>query len=76
MEKETWKDGDQPRYDIKNESRQNNALHNKVIPANQGTQDQARLKKRQKPIVEETKDEKRSLNKVKQEIFEILLNKL
>ena len=28
------------------------------------------------PIVEETKDHKKSLNKVKQEIFEIVVNKL
>jgi hypothetical protein len=51
-----WKDSDQPRFANKNESKQNNALPNKVIPANQGAQEQAQLKERRKPIIEETKD--------------------
>ena len=42
-ETELWKDSDQPRFANKNESRQNNALHNKVKPSNQGAQEPALL---------------------------------
>jgi hypothetical protein len=41
-----------------------------------GVQEPALLKARRKPIVEETKDKKKSLNKVKQEIFDQVVNKL
>ncbi len=75
-ETELWKDSDQQRFADKNESRQNNALNNKVIPANQGAQEQARLERRRKLIVEETKDKKKTIKKVKQDIFEIVVNKL
>jgi hypothetical protein len=47
-----------------------------VIPANQGAQEQARLERRRKLIVEETKDKKKTIKKVKQDIFEIVVNKL
>ncbi len=46
------------------------------MPANQDAQQPARLEGRRKPIVEETKDKKKSLNKVKQEIFDLVVNKL
>ena len=46
------------------------------MPAIQGAQELARLETRRKPIVEETKDKKKSLNKVKQEIFDQVVNKL
>ena len=46
------------------------------MPANQDAQQPARLEGRRKLIVEEKKDEKKSLNKVKQEIFDLVVNKL
>ena len=44
------------------------------MPANQDAQQPARLEGRRKPIVEEKKDEKKSLNKVKQDIFYLVIN--
>ena len=74
-ETEVWKGSDRPRF-AKNPSSQKDNINNKVMPAIQGAQEPARLETRRKPIVEETKDQKKYLNKVKQEIFDQVVNKL
>jgi len=57
---------------------QKDSLNKKVLPTNQDTQAQepARFKIKRKPVVEEMKDQKNSLKKVKQEIFDLVVNKL
>ena len=57
---------------------QKDSLNKKVLPTNQDTQAQepARFKIKRKPVVEEMKDRKNSLKKVKQEIFDLVVNKL
>ena len=57
---------------------QKDSLFKKVLPTNQDTQAQepARFKIKRKPVVEEMKDQKNSLKKVKQEIFDLVVNKL
>jgi hypothetical protein len=61
-----WKVSDQPILAKKHELRQKNAFNKKVIPANQGAQEPALLERKRKLIVEETKDEKKLLDKKKE----------
>ena len=75
-ETEVWKGSDRPRFANQNASSQKDNINNRVMPAIQGAQEPARLETRRKLIVEETKDQKKSLNKVKQEIFDQVVNKL
>jgi hypothetical protein len=75
-ETEVWKGSDLPKVANKNASSQKGNINNRVMPAIQAAQEPARLEARRKLIVEETKDKKKSLNKVKQEIFDLVVNKL
>ena len=75
-ETEVWKGSDRPRVDNQNAYSQKDNINNRVMPAIQGAQEPARLETRRKPIVEETKDKKKSLKKFKQEIFDQVVNKL
>ncbi len=75
-ETELRKGSDQPRVAKKNSSSQKDKINNRVMPAIPEAQEPARLERRQKPIVEVTKDKKKSINKIKQEVFELVVNKL
>ncbi len=73
---EVWKGSDRPRAANKNASSQKENINKRVMPAVQGAQEPARLEARRKPIVEEKKDKKNSLKKVKQEVFDLVINNL
>ncbi len=75
-ETELQYESDRPTVTNKNASKQKDNINNRVMPANQDAQQPPRLEGRRKPIIQEKKDKNKSLNKVKQEIFDLVVNKL